>query len=82
MIRRLSFFLGGIQQLNNEIEILLLQYQTNFPDLYCFGDIPPLIHFLHRASENTDMIGKSRTELPTNAIKAANKTTLHYEVGL
>lgn len=32
--------------------------------------------------KNTAMIGKSRTELPTNAIKATNKTTLNYEIGL
>lgn len=82
MIWSLSFFPGARRPLHNETNMLLLSLPNKSPRSGLLWRPTPLVHFLHGASKNTDMIGKSRTQLPTNAIKAANKTTLNYEIGL
>lgn len=82
MLWRLSLFLGARCQLNNKVNFLLLSIPDKSPKFILLWRYTSSYSFLHRASKHADLIGKSRTQLPTNAIKATNKATLDYEVGL
>lgn len=78
MLWRLSLFLGGWCQLNNKINFLLLSIPDKSPKFILLWRYTSSYSFLHRASKHADLIEKSRTQLPTNAIKAINKATLDY----